>query len=210
MWALFESSWETDLLLIKFAYNNNYHSSIGMAPFEALYRRPCRSPLCWAEVGDDKLLELELVQEINEKINIVKEKMKAAQNRQKSYADKHRKDLEFSIGDHVLLKVSLVKGVVRFGQKRGNRSPVYIGPFKILEPVGRVAYRLALPPKMSGMHNVFHISMLRRIVHDLSHKINFKDIEVNDNVTYNEGPVKILERGVKKLRTKEIPIVKVQ
>ena len=114
----FESLWETQLPLIEFAYNNIYHSSIGMAPFEALYGRPCRSPLCWAEVRDGKLLGPELVREINEMINTVKERMKAAQSSQKSYADKHPKDLEFSIGDHILLKLSLGRGIVRFGQNR--------------------------------------------------------------------------------------------
>ena len=125
----FKSSWEENLPLIEFAYNSSYHLSIGMAPFEALYGRPCRSPLCWVEVGDGKLLGPELVRETNENINIVKEKMKVAQSRQKSYVDKHRKNIEFSVGDHVLLKVSLVKGVVRFGQKREKLSPQYIGPF---------------------------------------------------------------------------------
>ena len=84
--------------------------------------------------------------------------------------------------------------MIRFGQKRGKLSPCYIGPFEILECVGKVAYRLALPPMMSGVHNVFHIIMLRRIVHDPSQVINFKDIEVNDNVTLNKGPVKILDQ----------------
>ena len=104
-----------------------------MAPFEALYGRPCRSPLCWAKVRDGKLLGPKLVQETNEKINIVKERMKAAQSRQKSYVNKHRKDIEFSVEDYVFLKVSPVKGVVRFGQRKGKLSPRYIGPFKILE-----------------------------------------------------------------------------
>ena len=141
----FEGAWETHLPLIKFTYNNSYHSSIGMAPFEALYGRPCRSPLCSEEVGDGKLLGPEMIWETNEKIVIVREKMKAAQDRHKSYADQHRKDREFNVGDHVLLKVSPIRGVVRFGQKRGKLSPRYIGPFEILERVGKVAYRLALP-----------------------------------------------------------------
>ena len=110
----------------------------------------------------------------------------------------------------MLLKVSPVRGVVRFGQKRGKLSPRYIGPFEILERVGRVAYKLALPPRMLGVHNVFHISMLRNCAHNPDHEINFEDIKINDNVTFNEGPVRILEHGVKKLRNKEIPLVKIQ
>ena len=98
----------------------------------------------------------------------------------------------------------------RFDQKRGKLSPRYIGPFEILECTGKVAYRLALPPKMSGVHNVFHISMLRKCVHNPEHEIDFNDIEVNDNATYNEGLVRILDHGVKKLRNKEISLVKVQ
>ena len=110
-----------------------------------------------------------------------------------------RSDREFNVGEHVLLKVSPVRGIVRFGQKKGKLSPRYIGPFEILERVGKVAYRVALPPKMSGVHNVFHISMLRKCAHDPTHEIDFEDIEVNDNVTYNEGPVRILDQRVKML-----------
>ena len=179
----FKSTWESHLPLIEFAFNNSYHSSIGMAPFEALYGRPCRSPLCWAEVGDDKLLGPEMVRETNEKIGIVREKMKTAQHRQKRYTDKRCKDLEFEVGDHVFLKVSPIRGVVRFGQKRGKLSPRYIGPFDIIERVGKVAYRLALPPKMSGVHNVFHISTLRKCMHANTHVITFDDIEVDDRIS---------------------------
>ena len=99
---------------------------------------------------------------------------------------------------------------MRFRQKRGKLSPSFIGPFEILERVGKVAYRLALPPKMSGVHNVFHISMLRKCAHNPEHEIDFTDVEINDNVSYNERPVRILDHGVKKLRTKEIPLVKIQ
>ena len=136
--------------------------------------------------------------------------MKAAQSRYKTYADKHRKNREFNDGDHVLLKVFPIQGAVRFGQKRGKLSPRYIEPFEILERVGKVASRLALPPKMLEVHNVFHISMLRKCAHNPEHEIDFHDIEVNDNATFNEGPVPILDHGVKKLRNKAIPLVKVQ
>ena len=209
-WVIaFESSWETHLPLIEFAYNNSYHTSIGMASFEALYGRPCRSPLYWVEVEDKQLIGPEMIRETSEKIKVVREKMKATQTRHKSYADKHRIGLEFKVGDHVFLKVSPVRGIVRFGQKRGKLSPRFIGPFEIFECVGQVAYRLALPPKMSGVHDVFHVSMLRGCAHNLTHEIDFSDIEVNNNVTYNEGPVRVLDREVKKLRNKEIPLVKI-
>ena len=198
----FKNSWETHLPLVEFAYNNSYHTSIGMAPFEALYGRPYRSPLCWAEVGDKKFLGPEMIRETSEKIKVIWEKMKTAQTRYKSYADKHRRGLEFKVKDHVFLKVSPVWDIVHLGQKRGKLSPCFIGPFEILERIEQVAYRLALPPKMPRVHNVFHVSMLRRC--------DFSDIEVNNNVTYNEGPVRVLDREVKKLKNKEILLVKIQ
>ena len=118
----FESNWEIHLPLIEFAYNNSYHTSIGMALFEALYGRPCRLPLCWAEVGDKQLLGPEMIRETSEKIKVVREKMKTVQTRHKSYADKHRRGLEFKVGDHVFLKVSPIPSIVRFIQKRGKLS----------------------------------------------------------------------------------------
>ena len=121
-----------------------------------------------------------MVWETNEKIKIVREKMKIAQTRCKSYADKRHKDLEFSIRDHILLKVFPIQWVIRFGQKREKLSPHFVEPFEILEHVGKVTYRLTLLPKISGVNNVFNISMLRKSAHNTHHKINFEDIEVNE------------------------------
>ncbi|KAD2805415.1 hypothetical protein E3N88_38792 [Mikania micrantha] len=136
----FGNSWETHLPLVEFSYNNSYHTSIKAAPFEALYGRKCRSPICWAEVGDSQLTGPELVHETTEKIVQIRNRMAAARDRQKSYADKRRKPLEFQVGDKVLLKVSPWKGVIRFG-KRGKLNPRYIGPFEILKRIGPVAYQ---------------------------------------------------------------------
>ena len=149
------------MLLVEFAYNNSYQTSIGMAPYEALYGRPCRSPLCWVETGETALLGPDLVQETTEKIKSVQQRLVTAQSRQKSYADNRRRPLEFQVGDHVFLKVQPRRGIVRFGQK-GKLAPRFIGPFEILQRIGEVAYRLALPPQLSGVHNVFHVSMLRK------------------------------------------------
>ena len=124
--------------LIEFAYNNSFHSGIGMAPFEALYGRQCRTPLCWNEVGEKEFCGPEIIQDTNEKIKVIRDRLKAAQNRQKSYADNRRKDLEFQVGDWVFLKLSPSKGVVRFG-KRGKLSPRYIGTYEAIERVGTVA-----------------------------------------------------------------------
>ncbi|GJZ08073.1 putative reverse transcriptase domain-containing protein [Tanacetum coccineum] len=135
----FGGSWDVHLPLVEFSYNNSYHSSVRCAPFEALYGRKCRSPIMWAEVGEGQLIGPELVQETTEKISQIKDRLKAARDRQKSYADKRRKPLEFSVGDYVLLKVSPWKGVVRFG-KKGKLAPRFVGPFEIVEKVGPVAY----------------------------------------------------------------------
>ncbi|GJR03491.1 putative reverse transcriptase domain-containing protein [Tanacetum coccineum] len=161
----FGNGWEGHLPLIEFSYNNSYHASIKAAPFEALYGRKCRSPVCWAEVGDARLTGPELVHETTEKIVQIKQRMQAARDRQKSYADVRRKPLEFQVGDRVMLKVSPWKGVVRFG-KRGKLNPRYIGPFKVLAKVGTVAYRLELPQQLSRVHSTFHVSNLKKCLSD--------------------------------------------
>ncbi|GJT20020.1 putative reverse transcriptase domain-containing protein [Tanacetum coccineum] len=157
----FGGSWDTHLPLIEFSYNNSYHTSIKCAPFEALYGRKCRSPVIWTEVGESQLIGPEIVQETTEKIVQIKERLKTARSRQKSYADKRRKPLEFQVGDRVLLKVSPWKGVVRFG-KKGKLAPRYVGPFEIVERVGPVAYRLKLPQELSCVHDTFHVSNLKK------------------------------------------------
>nr|GEX90046.1 putative reverse transcriptase domain, ribonuclease H-like domain, aspartic peptidase domain protein [Tanacetum cinerariifolium] len=140
----FGNAWERHLPLVEFSYNNSYHASIKATPFEALYGRKCRSPVCWDEVGDAQLTGPKIVQETTEKIVQIKQRLQAAHDHQKSYADVRHKPLEFQVGDKVMLKVSPWKGVVRFG-KRGKLNPRYIGPFKVLAKVGTVAYGLELP-----------------------------------------------------------------
>ncbi|XP_042425912.1 uncharacterized protein LOC122013751, partial [Zingiber officinale] len=129
-------------------------------------------------------------------------------DRQKSYADRRRRPLEFSVGDHVFLRVSPTKGVKRFGL-RGKLAPRYIGPFEILERIGAVAYRLALPPSLSGVHDVFHVSMLRRYVPDPTHVLADIPVPVQPDITYEEVPVRILDRKERQLRNKTIRLVKV-
>ena len=133
--------------LIEFAYNNSYHASIEIAPYEALYGRKCRSPLCW-EVSERQLTGSELVQITSEKVPIIQQRLKTAFSRQKSYANLKRKDMSFSTGDLVFLKLSPIKGVIRFS-KKGKLAPRYIGPFEILSKVGDVAYKLVLLLKFS-------------------------------------------------------------
>nr|GEV04987.1 putative reverse transcriptase domain-containing protein [Tanacetum cinerariifolium] len=161
----FGNGWERHLPLVEFLYNNSYHASITAAPFEALYGQKCRSPVCWAEVRDAQLTGPELIHETNEKIVEIKQRIQAARDHQKSYADVRRKSLEFQVGDRVMLKVSPWIGVVRFG-KRGKLNPRYIGPFKVLAKVGTVAYRLKLPKQLSRVHSMFHVSNLKKCLSD--------------------------------------------
>ncbi|GJR63337.1 putative reverse transcriptase domain-containing protein [Tanacetum coccineum] len=145
----FGKGWVNHLPLVEFSYNNSYHASIKAAPFEALYGRKCRSPVCWTEVGEAQILGPELIQETTEKIIQIKQRMQAARDRQKSYADLKRKPMEFQVGDKVMLKVSPWKGVSIVFGKRGKLNPRYVGPFKVIERVGEVAYKLELPEELS-------------------------------------------------------------
>ena len=201
-------NWDEYLFLVEFAYNNSYQSSIGMAPFEALYGRKCRAPICWNEVGERKIEGPELVQITSEKVELAKQKMKEAQSRQKSYADKHRRPLEFHPGDRVFVKVSPTRGTRRFGIK-GKLSPRYVGPFEILERVGELAYRLALPPQMSHVHNVFHVSLLRGYNYHPLHVIDYPLEQIEPDLSYKEEPERIIGRTTKKLRNRSIPYIKV-
>ncbi|KAL6211440.1 hypothetical protein ACLB2K_016666 [Fragaria x ananassa] len=188
----FRESWDKNISLMEFAYNNSFHSSIGMGPFEALYGKQCRTPLCWIEVGERELCGPEIIHDTNEKTKVVKDRLKAAQSRQKSYADVRMKDLEFQVGDWVFLKLSPWKGVVHFG-KRGKLSPRYIGSYEIIERVGSLAYRLSLPPELPRIHNVFHVSMLRKYIADPSHVLEEQPISLQKDLSYEEELVQILD-----------------
>ena len=193
---------------MEFAYNNSYHSSIEMAPYEALYGRKCRSSLCWEEVGERKLLGPKIIQMIFEKINLIYKRLQTAQSRQKSYYDNLRRKVEFEVRDMIFLKVAPMKGVMRF-QKKGKLSPRFVGPFKILKHIGKVAYELALLPTIVGVHNVFHVSMLRKYIPDPSHVLNYEPLKIKDNLTYEEVPIQILDRKDQVLLTKTISLGKV-
>ena len=188
----YKGRWEEHLPLVEFAYNNSYQASIQMAPYEALYGRPCRSPICWTEVGESSITSPDLIRDTSEKVSLILRRLLTAQSLQKSYIDVRRRPLQFEVGDHVFLKAMSKRGVVRFG-KRGKLSPRFIGPFEILERVGTIAYRLALPPSMSGVHEVFQVSMLRRYTPDPAHVVNWGEIEVDTDGTFEEGPVCIMD-----------------
>ncbi|GJR44474.1 putative reverse transcriptase domain-containing protein [Tanacetum coccineum] len=169
------------------------------APYEALYGQRCRSPVCWAEVGEAQLTGPELIQETLEKIVMIKQRMQAAQDKQKSYADRKRKPMEFEVGDKVMLKVSPWKGVVRFG-KRGKLNPRYVGPFKLLAKVGKVAYKMELPQELSRVHHTFHVSNLKKCYADEPLVMPLEGIHVDDKLQFVEEPVEIMEREIKRLK----------
>nr|GFC37799.1 putative reverse transcriptase domain-containing protein [Tanacetum cinerariifolium] len=180
----FGNGWERHLPLVEFSYNNSYHASIKAAPFEALYGRKCRSPVCWAEVGDAQLTCLEIIQEITDKIVQIKQRLQASRDHQKSYADVRRKPLEFQVGDKVMLKV--------------------------LAKVGTVAYRLELPQQLSRVHSTFHVSNLKKCLSDESLTIPLDELHIDDKLRFVEEPVEIIDREIKRLRQTRIPIIKVR
>ncbi|GJS87342.1 putative reverse transcriptase domain-containing protein [Tanacetum coccineum] len=205
----FGGSWDVHLPLAEFSYNNSYHSSVRYAPFEALYGRKCRSPVLWAEIGEGSLIGPELVLETTDKVVLIKEKLKAARDRQKSYADKRRKPLEFEVGDRVLLKVLSWKGVMHFG-KKGKLAPRYVGPFEILERIGLVAYRLRLPEELSSVHDTFHVSNLKKCLANANLHVPLEEIKVNKTLCFVEERVEIMDREIKKLKRRKIVLVKIR
>nr|GFB70821.1 putative reverse transcriptase domain-containing protein [Tanacetum cinerariifolium] len=195
----FGKGWVSHLPLVEFSYNNSYHATIKAAPFKALYGQKCRSPVCWTEVREAQILGPELIQETPEKIVQIKQRMQSARDRQKSYADLKRKPMEFQVRDKVMLKVSPWKGVVRFG-KRGKLNPRYVGPFKVLERVEYVAYKLDLPEELSRVHNTFHVSNLKKCHADEPLAVPLDGLHFDDKLHFVEEPVEIMDREAKRLK----------
>ena len=163
-----------------------------MAPYEAFYGRPCRLPICWTEVRESSITGPNLIRDTSEKVSLIRKRLLMAYSRHKSYANRRRQPLEFEVGDHVFLKMMPKRGVVRF-DKRGKLSPRYIGPFEILERVGTFAYWLALPPSLSGVHEVFYVFMLWKYTPDPTHLVDWGEIVVDTYGTFGEGPVHIMD-----------------
>ncbi|WVZ97654.1 hypothetical protein U9M48_043170 [Paspalum notatum var. saurae] len=173
-----------------------------MAPFEALYSRRCRTPLNWSEPGERVTFGPDLVTQAEEQVKFIHSNLKRAQSRQKSYSNKRRRPLAFEEGDHVYLRVSPMKGVHRFGVK-GKLAPRYIGPFKITERCGAVAYRLELPPHLAVVHNVLHASQLKKC-------LRVPEEVIEPYLTYEEQPIKILNQKQRATRRRTINFYKVQ
>jgi hypothetical protein len=156
-----QGSWDQNLPYAKFSYNNNYQESLKMERFKVLYGRRCRTPLNWIQPGEEVVFGPDLVEEVEETIHRIQDNMRAVKSRQEAYANKRHRPLEFEIGDHVYLRVSPMKGMKRLGMK-GKLAPRCIGPFPILKKCGAVAYKLDLPPSLAEVHNIFHVSQLKK------------------------------------------------
>nr|GFB06887.1 reverse transcriptase domain-containing protein [Tanacetum cinerariifolium] len=176
-----------------------YHASIKAAPFEALYGRKYRSPICCSEVEDSQLTGPKLIRETTEKIVQIKNRLITVRGHQKSYEDVKCKPMEFEVGDMVMLKVSPWKCVICF-RKRGKLSPQYVGPFKVIDRFGPVVYKLELPDKLRGIHNNFHVSNLKRCLEDENLIIPLEEIQLDDKFHFIEEPVEIMDREVKQLK----------
>ncbi|GJV91885.1 putative reverse transcriptase domain-containing protein [Tanacetum coccineum] len=205
----FRKGWVNHLPLVEFSNNNNYHASIKATPFEALYGQKCCSPMCWAEVGQVQLTGPKIVKETTEKIIQIRQRMQVARDRKKSYANLKCKPMDFQVRDKVMLKVLPWKGIVHFG-KRGKLNPGYVGPFKVLEKVGSVAYKLELPEELSRVHNTFHVSNLKKCYADEPLAVQLDGLHFDDKLQFVEEPVKIMDREVKQLRRSCVLIVKVR
>ncbi|XP_074351445.1 uncharacterized protein LOC141690553 [Apium graveolens] len=179
-----------------------------MPPYEALYGRKCGSPTNWDEVREGKILGPEMVQQMKEIVKLIQKRLLAAQDRKRKYADSARKYVNFQEGEELLLKVSPWKGLTRFG-KKGKLAPRYIGPFKNLGQVGKVTYKLDLPPQYQHVHNAFHVSLLKKYNPDVKHVTEFKPIEILADMSYVEQPVKILDWKEKSLKNKSVRLMKV-
>jgi hypothetical protein len=206
----FDKSWDKCLSLAEFSYNNSYQASLKMAPFDALYGRRCRTPLNWSETGERTLFGPELVKEAEERVQVIRENLKMAQTRQKSYHDKGTAPRHFEVGDYVYLKVSPTKGVQRFGVK-GKLAPCYIGPYEIIEVCGPVAYRIQLLERFSAVHNVFHVTQLKKGMPMPENEIITEaNAWIEPDFSLIEHPLKVLDQKERKTRRQTVRMYKIQ
>jgi hypothetical protein len=201
--------WEELFLLLEFAYNNSYQSTIKMAQFEFLYGRPCWTPLSWDQLEDRVLVGPEVIQEMEEQMQAIKQRIKEARDQQKSYVDVHRIYHSYEVGDKVFLWVKPNKSSIKFG-KGSKISPRFVRPFKVVERNGPVAYRLALPYYLRRMHDVFHLFVLRHYISDPSHVIDMSSLQLLDEGALMAEPIHIMDHRIRQLRCRTIDQVKVQ
>jgi hypothetical protein len=202
-------SWDNSLSYAEFSYNNSYQEKLKIAPFDMLYGRRCRTPLFWSETRERKVFGPDILQEAEKQVRMVRENLQVAQSRQKSYADHRRRELSFEVGDFVYLKVSPMRGLRCF-KVRGKLAPRFIRPFKILEKRGEVAYQLELPPQLSDVHYIFHVSQLKKRLHMPEKQLHMKELEAKEDLSNQEYPIKILKTSERVTRNKKIKMCKVQ
>jgi hypothetical protein len=205
----YPESWDKNLSWTEFLYNNSYQESLKMAPFKVLYGWQCRTPLNWIEPGGKAIFGPDIVDGAEATVCRIQENLKAAKSCQESYANKRRRPLQFEVGDHVYLKVSPMKGVKRFRVK-GKLSSRYIGSFPILEKCEKVAYKLELPPLLAGVHNIFHVSQLKKYLKAPVDVVLPEVTPLETDLTYPEHPIKILCQMSRVTRCKTIKFYKVQ
>jgi hypothetical protein len=202
-------SWDKCLPYVEFSYNNSSQESIKMAAYEFLYGRKCRTPLFWNTPGENQVFELDILREVERQVQMVRENWKLAQSRQKSYAGNQRRELRFQVGDYVYLKLSPMRGLCCF-RIRGKLASRYNGPFKILEQRGEVTYQLELPPQLSDVCDVFHVSQLRKCLRVAEEQMPLEELQAGEDLTYREYPVKILDTSEKVTRNNRYRMCKVQ
>jgi hypothetical protein len=201
-------SWDKNLPWAEFSYNNSYQESLKMASFEALYGRQCRTPLNWIEPGEKAIFGSDIVVEAEATVRHIQENLKVAKLCQESYVNKRHRPLQFEVVDHVYLKVSPMKGVKRFGVT-GKLSPHYIGPFLILEKCGKVAYKLELPPSLTGVHDIFHVSQLKKCLKAPVDVVLPEVAPLDTDLTYPEHLIKILDQKNRVTRRRTIKFYKI-
>jgi hypothetical protein len=201
--------WDNHLTLAEFSYNNSYQERIKMSPFKALYGWPCRTPLSWSKSGERVIFGPDIVTEAEEKVKQIQANILTTQSRQKSYTNKRCRPLEFEVGDHVYLRVSPMKSVRRFVIK-GKLAPRYIGSFPIIDKYGPLSYQVELPSKLSGVHNMFHDSQLKRCLKPPVDVVIEDTIPLEPDLTYKAYPTKILNQQDRVTRNKTTRFYKVQ
>jgi hypothetical protein len=193
-------SWDRSLSYAEFSYNNSYQDSLKMALFEMLYGRRCRTPLFWSKTRERKVFGPDILQEVEKQVRMVRENLQITQSKKKSYVDHRRIELSFEVRDFVYLKISPMRGL-RYFKVWGNLAPRYIGPF---------AYQLKLPPQLSDIHDVFHVSQLKKCLCVSGEQFPMEDLDAREDLSYQEYPVKILEMSESVTQNKRIKMCKVQ
>jgi hypothetical protein len=205
----YQGSWDKNIPWAEFSYNNSYQESLKMAPFEVLYGQRCCTPLNWIEPREKVIFRPDIIEEAGSIVHRIQENLKVAKSRQETYANMRRRPLEFKVGNHVYLRVSPMKGVKRFGVK-GKLARRYIRPFPILGKWGTVAYKFDLPPSLAGVHNIFHVSQLKKC---LKAHVDIMLPEVTPleaDLSYPEHSIKVLDQKDRVTRHKTIKFFKIQ